>query len=67
MKSNYYIFLCLLPVLSCIAEKQPDLIPQGYSVRTIETPPEVFLGIGGMEFSPDGDLFVCTREGEVWK
>jgi len=36
-------------------------------VRTIDTPPGVFLGIGGMEFSPDGTLFVCTREGEVWK
>ena len=67
MKLHFIFFLFILPLLPCLGEDQPDRIPQGYSVRTIQTPPEVFLGIGGMEFCPDGNLFVCTREGEVWK
>ncbi|MFP6888060.1 MAG: PQQ-dependent sugar dehydrogenase [Opitutales bacterium] len=25
------------------------------------------MGVGGLEFAPDGSLMVCTREGEVWK
>lgn len=67
MKLHFIFFLFILPLLPCFGEVQPDRIPQGYSVRTIETPPGVFLGVGGMEFSPDGNLFICTREGEVWK
>ena len=67
MKLHFIFFLFILPLLPCLGEDQPDRIPKGYSVRTIQTPPEVFLGIGGMEFCPDGNLFVCTREGEVWK
>ena len=67
MKLHFIFFLFILPLLPCLGEDQPDRIPQGYSVRTIQTPSEVFLGIGGMEFCPDGNLFVCTREGEVWK
>lgn len=67
MKLLYIYFFSILPFFPCLSEDQPDRIPNGYSVKTIETPPEVFLGIGGMEFSPGGNLFVCTREGEVWK
>ena len=67
MKFHFILHLFYFTIFPCLAEDQPERIPDGYSVRTIQTPPEVFLGIGGMEFSPGGDLFVCTREGEVWK
>jgi hypothetical protein len=67
MKLHFLFFLSIFPFIPCLSEDQPDRIPEGYSVRTIKTPPGVFLGVGGMEFSPNGTLFVCTREGEVWK
>ena len=67
MKPNPLLLLVFSSFLSALAEEQPDRIPAGYSVRAIETPKDVFLGVGGMAFSPDGYLCVCTREGEVWK
>ena len=45
----------------------PKHIPAGYSVDTIKIPDGIVLGVGGMEFHPDGHLFICTREGEVWR
>ena len=42
-------------------------LPAGYSVETIEIPPQITLGVGGLAFKPNGDLFISTREGEVWR
>ena len=67
MKLNYNLLFLFISSLIGQGEEKPDRIPEGYSVRTIETPAEVFLGVGGMEFSPDGHLYICTREGEVWR
>jgi hypothetical protein len=55
-----------LSLFICEAQEQPKRIPAGYTVHTVETPEGVSFGVGGMEFSPNGDLFICTREGEVW-
>ena len=49
------------------ADAAPKHIPAGYSVDAIQIPDEIVLGVGGMEFHPDGHLFICTREGEVWR
>lgn len=46
--------------------QQPDIIPDGYRVETIETPSGRAFGVGGMSFAADGALFVSTREGQVW-
>ncbi|MEK9773565.1 MAG: hypothetical protein VW576_08355 [Opitutae bacterium] len=53
---------CLL-----IGQQTPNCIPEGYHVETIDTPPDEYFGVGGMEFAPNGDLFICTREGDVWR
>ena len=42
-------------------------LPAGYSLETIEIPPHITLGVGGLAFTPKGDLLICTREGEVWR
>lgn len=42
-------------------------LPAGYSLGTIEIPPQIKLGVGGLAFTPKGDLLICTREGEVWR
>src|SRR5687768_7227695 len=42
-------------------------LPAGYSVETIEIPAHITLGVGGLAFTPKGDLLICTREGEVWR
>jgi len=49
-----------------LAAQQPDVIPAGYTVETVDTPAGRAFGVGGMSFAPDGRLFVSTREGEVW-
>ena len=62
--------LSLILILSGLTghgEEQPKRIPAGYVVTTVKTPEGTSLGIGGMEFAPDGNLFICTREGEVWE
>lgn len=45
----------------------PNKIPAGYTVETIEIPQEITLGVGGLAFASNGDLYISTREGEVWK
>ena len=45
------------------AQDKPARIPAGYTAEKIETPQGVSLGVGGMEFAPDGSLMRCTREG----
>lgn len=37
-----------------------------YRVETIPIPPDIVLEVGGMDFSSDGRLMMCTRRGEVW-
>lgn len=46
---------------------KPLIIPPGYAVQTIKIPSHITLGVGGMAFTKDGTLLICTREGEVWK
>ncbi len=48
------------------AESEPETLPPGYSVETIEIPKEITLEVGGLEFDSDGDLYLTTRYGEVW-
>ena len=45
----------------------PVRLPAGYTLETIEIPANITLGVGGMAFTPKGDLLICTREGEVWR
>ena len=42
-------------------------LPAGYSVETIEIPSHITLGVGGLAFTPKGDLLICTRKGDVWR
>lgn len=37
-----------------------------YKLETIAPPPNVVLEVGGMCFTKDGTLAVCTRRGEIW-
>jgi hypothetical protein len=48
------------------AAPQPEVIPPGYTVETIEVPESIRLEVGGLDFAPDGDLYIATRFGEVW-
>lgn len=56
---------CLLAVSATAAT--PDNLPAGYTLQTIEIPPKITLGVGGLAFTPKGDLLISTREGEVWR
>ncbi|MEN9358598.1 MAG: hypothetical protein RL095_133 [Verrucomicrobiota bacterium] len=48
-------------------EPRPALLPEGYSVETIPLPPGRPLQTAGLAVTPRGEVFVCSREGEVWK
>lgn len=37
-----------------------------YALTTLPVPEEAVLEVGGLAFRPDGQLFVCTRRGEIW-
>ncbi|MBI2928976.1 MAG: ThuA domain-containing protein [Verrucomicrobia bacterium] len=38
-----------------------------YRIETIPVPPDIVLEVGGLGFTPDGTLMICTRRGEIWK
>jgi hypothetical protein len=42
------------------------LAAPSYDVERISPPDGVALEVGGIEFSVDGKLMMCTRRGEVW-
>jgi hypothetical protein len=70
MKNIFSLFPVVLAtalIAPLPAQEKPARIPAGYTAEKIETPQGVSLGVGGMEFAPDGSLMLCTREGEVWK
>ena len=66
MKIIPFSLILILSGLTGHGEEQPKRIPAGYTVTTVKTPEGTSLGVGGMEFAPNGNLFICTREGEVW-
>ena len=61
-----FVFSLVTALLLAQADAAPKL-PAGYSVETIEIPAHITLGVGGLAFTPKGDLLICTREGEVWR
>lgn len=63
----FFIWLALALLLPSVSLAEPRLIPAGYSVETIEIPDAITLGVGGLAFNADGDLLICTREGQVWR
>ncbi len=72
MRTFLIRFMGVLLPLSILAWAQPlhgnppSVIPEGYSVETIYIPDEIVLEVGGLAFADNGDLFICTRYGEVW-
>ncbi len=54
-------------LLTCTAALAAPQIPPGYRAETIDIPTEITLGVGGLAVTPQGDLMICSREGEVWK
>lgn len=42
-------------------------IPDGYSIETINTPKDVLFHVTGLDTADNGDVYVVTRLGEVWK
>ncbi len=44
----------------------PNGEPRFYRLETIPVPREIILEVGGMAFTPNGTLMICTRRGEIW-
>lgn len=65
-----FVFVCLAMGLMSATQAADDdwqKLPAGYSVEKIETPPGVVLGVSGLTINSRDELFVCSREGQVWK
>ena len=58
--------LALIALPTPQSNAEPNKLPAGYSVETIQIPEDIVLGVGGLTFDSKGQLFICTREGEVW-
>ncbi len=58
----------LLP-LALQAQQQPDMTAaedKYYHLRDVPIPDSIILEVGGLAFTDDDRLGVCTRRGEVW-
>ncbi len=58
-----YVGITMLGVNNAQASIKPD----GYSIETIKTPENVRFHITGVDVNKNGDLYVATRLGEVWR
>ena len=45
----------------------PAVLPEGYTVQTIAPPKGVAFSVTGLDCGADGSVWVCTREGAVWR
>ena len=71
-KATAPAFVLALACLSAAAtapaqDRQPNLIPPGYTVETIATPEGVNFGVGGIDVAADGTVYAGTRYGQVWR
>ncbi len=39
---------------------------ESYSVQKVPVPDKVVLEVSGLDYAPDGTLYICTRRGDVW-
>lgn len=58
------IFSLLLSLVSLILPGQTEA--EYYRLTNLPIPAGIELEVGGMDFTADGRLAVCTRRGEVW-
>lgn len=58
--------LCVAPS-DLAADPQPAVLPEGYSVTTIPLPKGVPCAVTGLDSGADGAVWLCSREGDVWK
>ena len=65
-RHTFFAVAVTLLVGSKLSAQQPATIPAGYRVETIALPDGVAFGVSGLSFAPDGTLYACTREGQVW-
>ena len=61
------ILAVLTAACSFQVQGQNNYAPAGYSINNVKTPDNVLFAITGLDVEPDGDVWVATRLGEVWK
>jgi hypothetical protein len=48
-------------------EEFPSTVENNYTrIETLPIPKGIVLEVGGLAFTPDGTLMICTRRGEIW-
>ncbi|WP_143873490.1 hypothetical protein [Catenovulum sediminis] len=57
---------CACTALPASAAKT-TYIPDGYHIKTIQTPKDVRFHVTGMDSNVKGELFIATRFGDVWR
>ncbi|WP_017446919.1 DUF7133 domain-containing protein [Gayadomonas joobiniege] len=65
------LFASLLPLglllTSTHSFANKNYIPEGYELKTVMTPKDVPFHITGLDSAENGDIYVVTRLGEVWR
>lgn len=56
------IFTSLVLAGSLFAQSESDYYP----ITTLPLPEGAVMETGGIDFGPDGKVYVCTRRGEIW-
>ncbi len=60
LKITFVLAFCAVSLVQ--AQEESDY----YTITTFETPENSAVEVGGIDFGPDGRVYLCTRRGEVW-
>ena len=56
----------LLFILTIAYSQLGVFADSSYSVQPYPTPPGIVCEVTGLDYSEDGNLYICTRRGDVW-
>jgi|GEM_PF-376877 len=56
----------IFTTLLTLCAMQHLVADESYSVDKVPVPANVVLEVSGLDYAPDGTLYICTRHGDVW-
>jgi len=56
----------IFTTLLTLCAMQHLVADESYLVDKVPVPANVVLEVSGLDYAPDGTLYICTRHGDVW-